>query len=126
MMQNIALFLNALQTLGLLLGILIALIQIRKIQETGKTELDTRQASLFMQIYDHFYNPKFVQQQLSVWDWRWENYDDYLKKYAFDKNTENGSLFFSVGTYFEGIGVLVYRRLIDPNIVDDLISGLVI
>lgn len=29
----------------------------------------------------------------------------------------------SLGTYFEGIGVLVKRNLVDPSMVDDLMSG---
>jgi len=32
----------------------------------------------------------------------------------------------SVGSYFEGMGVLVNRKLIDVSFVDDLISGLII
>ena len=31
-----------------------------------------------------------------------------------------------MGSFFEGIGVLVYRKLISPEIIDDLISSYVI
>jgi hypothetical protein len=124
-MQDMTFLLNIAETVGILVGILIALFQLRRIQATGETELETRQASLFMQIYDHFYDLDFVKRQLEIWKWNWSDYDDFVKKYEFDTNPESGSLLFSVGTYFEGIGVLVKRNLIDPCIVDDLISGLV-
>ncbi|MHA1959537.1 MAG: DUF4760 domain-containing protein [Candidatus Thorarchaeota archaeon] len=124
-MQDMTFLLNIAETAGILVGILIALFQLRRIQARGQTELETRQASLFMQIYDHFYNLDFVKRQLEIWKWNWSDYDDFLRKYDFDTNPETGSLFFSVGTYFEGIGVLVNRNLIDPRIVDDLMSGLI-
>jgi len=32
---------------------------------------------------------------------------------------------YKLGSYLEGLGLLVRRRLIDPSFVDDLISGII-
>ena len=44
------------------------------------------------------------------------DYNDYTKKYGWSEALE-------VGMFFEGIGVLLHRRLVDIDLVDDLFSG---
>ena len=83
--------------------------------------LETRQAQLFMQIYSSFHDKetpktlgKFLQQ------------DKYKEFDFFNYNEEQGELyaeFYSLANYFEGIGVLVKRKLVDPSIVVELMSG---
>jgi hypothetical protein len=45
---------------------------------------------------------------------------DFMKKYAADIEVQTA--LYSVGIFFEGIGVLVKRKLIDMDLVDDLFS----
>jgi hypothetical protein len=56
----------------------------------------------------------------------WTDYDDYTERYGFYNNPEFGDKMLSISAFFAGIGVLIHRELIDPVLVDDLISGLII
>jgi hypothetical protein len=53
------------------------------------------------------------------------NYADALKRYATNR-AEILSAVTSVGTFFEGIGVLVKRRLISMDLVDDLFGTMIL
>jgi len=94
--------------------------------QQNRENKEINQARLFMQIYDRFYNLEHVRHQLAIWNWEWKDFDDFQEKYAFDSNFEVASELFIVCSYFEGIGVLVKRKLIDPTVIDDLISGTVL
>ena len=56
--------------------------------------------------------------------WEWDDFDDYVRKY--DSDVEPVSLRSVLGKQFEGIGVLIKRGLIDPTLVDDLMSASII
>jgi len=90
-------------------------------QRTQQQQLETRQAQLFMQIYSGFYNKETM---ISIGKFlRQDKYVklDFLK---YDESQEDlYASFYSVANYLEGVGVLVKRRLIDPTLVDDLMSG---
>ena len=49
-------------------------------------------------------------------------YDDFMEKYRTKKNPEAWYSLGSVGAFFEGVGVLVHRELIDPQLVGELMS----
>lgn len=94
---------------------------LRNAQRTQQQQLETRQAQLFMQIYSGFYDKENMKSIL-----KFINQDKYMKLdfIKFDESQEDlYASFASVANYFEGIGVLVKRRLIDPTLVDDLMSG---
>lgn len=52
-----------------------------------------------------------------------ENYDDYLKKYA--EEPEDMALK-TLGNFFEGIGILVGRKLVDVDIVHDFWGDIIL
>jgi hypothetical protein len=58
-------------------------------------------------------------------EWEFNDFEDFWEKYGRKNNPEAFSLRGSVGGYFEGMGVLVQRGLIDITIADDLISGVI-
>ena len=88
--------------------------------------LETRQAQLFMPIYSTFYSDEFLKANSEIMTWSYDNYDDYTSKYGYASNHEASMLQSKVNLYLEGIGVLVKRGLIDPSLVDDLMSSVVI
>lgn len=53
---------------------------------------------------------------------KWRNFEDWSEKYGQENNPAGASVYFTLDTYFEGIGTLVRRRLIDPHLVDDLMG----
>lgn len=58
-------------------------------------------------------------------EWEFKDLDEFLEKYGLETNPEAYAMRGSFGAYFEGMGVLVKRGLIDVTIADDLISGVI-
>ena len=112
------------QTLAIIVGVIIALMELGHMRQTRDTELETRQAQLFMQIHDRFNDTEFVRQYTKViYEWEWRDYDDYRKKYG---DPESRSTWLTVARFFRGLGVLVDRKLIDIKLVYDLMPAVVI
>lgn len=85
----------------------------------------TRQAGLFMQLYDHAMDDEFWKKLNEVvWYHEWKDYDDWMKKYG-PENPQAYATWFSIGTYLEGVGLLVKRKLIDVSLVSDLMLGII-
>jgi len=129
-----------LQTVGILVGVFYYIMTIRTNQrnqeislknqeltlQSQEQSLETRQAQLFMTIYSKFYDKGFMKDLVDIiLNWGWENYDDFMEKYGPWENPESYSTFTACNDYFEGIGVLVKRNLIEASLIDDLVSGLV-
>jgi hypothetical protein len=84
----------------------------------------TRQAQLFMQIYNRFNTPEFVDQMYHL-RFRWipPQLDDMSEFLTSEEYREDFNIVASTVYFFEGIGVLVSKGLIDVELVDDLMSG---
>lgn len=124
-----------LQTIGVLSAATAAVIGVRsyinsnkRAEEARTRELDTRQAQLFMQIYNRFSDKDFVEAVNSVVYENppiYKNYDEYHAKYI-ENNPEYDRMVKQIIYTLEGTGVLVSRGLIDVSYVDDLFSSIVI
>jgi hypothetical protein len=105
--------------LGVFLGAVYYILNMR-------TQTRTREAQLFMQIYDHFREPEFMKTFSDIMDWQWSDYEDFEKKYGRKTNPEAWYNFGSMAGYFEGIGILVQQGLLDPNLVNSLLKAHII
>jgi len=114
------------QTLAIIVGVIVALMELRHMRQTRDTELETRQAQLFMQIFTRHFEIDTRKSISLVKKIEYEDYDDYVEKYGEENDPEVYHRINSLGTYYEGIGVLVKRNLVDPSMVDDLMSGRII
>jgi hypothetical protein len=83
-----------------------------------------RQTDMVMRLYTTFGSPEFQKASLKMRDMELADYDDYRKRYESD--VESKTAWLSVAAFFEGIGVLVHKKLIDISLVDDLFSTPVI
>ena len=109
--------------LGLTASILYYAMVLRNTNKTQQLALETRQAQLFMQIYYTWSSRENINIRRELRAWTWTDYDDFIKKYGEANNPEANTLFQELATWYEGIGVLIKRKLIDPAYVDDLMSG---
>jgi hypothetical protein len=108
---------------GVLVGVVYYVLDLRHQSSMRQTEIETRQANLFMQIYDHFYNEDFLNKLNEViYRWEWKDFDDFWHKYGPSANAEAFAKWDSVGTYFKGIGVLLKKNLVDLDLVDELMG----
>jgi len=111
------------QASALIVGVAYYIQNIQNNLRNQRQQLETRQAQLFMQVYSRFNDPDWMRSWAGVVrQWEWTDYDDWHSKYSPEKNIEASVMYGSIAAYFEGIGVLVYRKLIDLEHVADLMS----
>lgn len=82
--------------------------------------LETRQAQMFMQIFDKFHEPEFFNKFTRIFTWTWTDYDDFIDKYGWEADPEAWYSEGSVAAFFEGIGLLVHLELLDLKLVHGL------
>ncbi len=126
--------LSTLQTVGLLVGIFYYVTTLRNAQKTRELTLqsqeltrkaqeqalETRQAQLFMQIYQEMSSPEFYRIYNELLHMEWEDWDDYYRKYGSDNNPEAFAVRNSLHYRLNGVGLLVKADLIDVDRVYDL------
>jgi hypothetical protein len=112
--------------LGVCVAAIYYIMTLRVQQTNMKNTLDTRQAQLFMPIYSTYYSDDFIRARTEIMKWKWDSYDDYMSKYSYESNPDAYVMWRKVFGYLEGLGVLVRRELIDPSLIDDLMSGAVV
>ena len=74
-----------------------------------------RQTDLIMKLYVQFNSLEFQKMWKEVLSREAKDYDDYHEKYGRTEAT-------AVGMFFEGIGILLKRKLIDIELVDDMFT----
>jgi hypothetical protein len=83
----------------------------------------TRQAQLFMQLYDTYRSHDFRKLQMSLGKHEFTDFDDFWGKYGGDGDLDAWSAWLSVAAYYNGIGVLVKKGLISIDLVEELLGN---
>lgn len=108
---------------GVLVGVIYYILDLKNQKQVRQTEIETRQAELFMQIYNRYYTKETLGDENDIlFEWKWKDFDDFWQKYGPEKNVEAFNKFDSLQTYFKGVGVLVRMNLIDLDLVRDLMG----
>ncbi len=94
---------------GVLVGVAYYILDIRQ-------QTKIRQTDLVMRLYSTFGSKEFQSSWKRIESSEFKSYDEYVKKYG----TEDYVL---CAVFYEGIGVLLQKRLIDINLVDALFSA---
>jgi len=81
---------------------------------------ETRQTQLFMNLYDTYHSPDFRRKWHDLLKREWTDNEDWQRKYGQD--SEDLAAHTSMLSFFNGIGVLLKRGLIDIKLVDDLLG----
>jgi len=74
-----------------------------------------RQTDLLMKLYSQFTSLEFQKIWYEILKREAKDYYDYEKKYGWAEFT-------AIGIFFEGIGILLRRKLIDIELVDDMFT----
>ena len=97
------------------------------LRNANKTQLmaqETRQASLFMQIYNQFTSERVMETSIEIMaQWEWSSFEEFQQKYGAGTNPSAYSKFMKIINYFEGVGILLKRGLIDEEFVSDLMGA---
>ncbi len=86
----------------------------------------TRQAQLFMEIYQTMWTRKNSEIMMEMLEWKFVSPVEFTEKYGPESNPEAYQDWAYFANLFEGIGVLVKERLVNIRLVSLLISGYVI
>jgi len=83
-----------------------------------------RQAQVYVQIWNQFSSPEYLERYFNCLNRKWDDYEDYVQKYGSLRATDTReySKSISVGTYLEGVGVLLKNGFIDIEPVVDLLG----
>jgi len=100
---------------SVVIGVIFAVLQLRNL-------VKTRQTDLVMRLYSAMRDEKWQKAWYTVWNLEFKDYNDFVKKYG-QVTSETSSVnipFYRIGLFYEGIGVLLNKKLVDIELVDDL------
>jgi len=95
--------------LGLTASIIYYAIVLRNANKTQQLQLETRQAQLFMTLYETYRSQEFRMQWTSILKQEYTDFEDFWNKYGLSNNPEAWANWQSVASFFHGIGILVKR-----------------
>jgi hypothetical protein len=93
----------------------------KRAEDARARELETRQAQLFMNIFQTTTSIEWItvaEEMIHLWKWR--DFEDFDTKYGEITNNEAAGKMNAVLGYWNGVGVLVRRQLIDPDLIYDM------
>jgi hypothetical protein len=98
--------------IALIVGVAVALFQLRDLRRL-------RQMEVVMRLFDRFDDDSFQRhfQRLSRWTYR--DFADFERR----AKAEDWITLYSVGAYFENMGLLYKRKLARIELLDDIMSG---
>lgn len=106
---------------GVIAGFTYYVLTVRNNQENQKQQLETRQAQLYMQIYNVSHNdPSYLEAQRRCFELEINSYEDYLK---IQENEDDRKALARVGMFYEGLGVLVKEGYVSIRLVALLMTG---
>jgi hypothetical protein len=105
-------FLGIVSSLAVAVGVIVALLQLRN-------QHRLRQIDTVMRLYSSFGQDPFVRHFRRVTNWNFETYEAYLENGA----EEDYVSLTVVTVFFEGMGLLLKRKLAPIDLLDDLLSG---
>jgi hypothetical protein len=108
-MVDIQAFSIVIASAGVLAGVIYYILEIRHQSRLRQTESVIRLSPFFNM------NAREMQEAITrVCSIEYENYDDYLERYS---GKPENTMLKILGNYFEGIGILVSKKLVEADIV---------
>ena len=87
-----------------------------------RNQKETRQAQLFMQVYNQFTMEKY-KHLWELMNWEWKDNDDLRDKYGDMESTQKRS---AINSWLEGLGVLVRSDLVPIGLVASFIGEVIL
>jgi len=91
---------------SVVIGVIFTVLELRHLARTRRTDV-------IMRMYERFSTKEWAENIMKVGAAKFENFDDYRKKYGFAEVLQ-------VATFFDGVGVLLQQGLVDIDLVDSL------
>jgi hypothetical protein len=84
-----------------------------------------REVQITLQITNNF-NLFSEQWSKFMYSWEWIDFNDFWEKYGPENNLEEWSGMFQYWSFVENIGVLVRRKSLSIELVDDVFAGVIL
>ena len=93
---------------SVVVGVIFAVLELRNV-------VKQRQTDLVMRLHSRFGTREFTESWERIMSREAEEYNEYVKKHGLSELIQ-------VGSFFDGIGILLHRRLIDIDLAGELFS----
>ena len=103
-------------------GVFYHIMTLANTRRNQELTLENRNAQLLMIIYDKYTETELMKQQVEILNSDWKDIEDFWNRYGPQTNPEFYSKFGRLAYYFDGIGVLLKRRLVDKDAIYDLMG----
>ena len=90
---------------------------------TVRNQNKARQAQLLMNLYDSYRSTESRRQSLEIQSWDWKSPHDFFEKYGQEVNPDAWALWEAKTAFFNGIGILLKKNLIDIDLLDELLTS---
>ncbi len=91
---------------------------------TVRHQNSSKKAQLFMEMYRDFKRPDIQKAYNDIVNvWQWDSIKEFNEKYGPDNNYEEFKKYMLVYSVYEGLGVLIYRNLIDVTMIEELMRS---
>ena len=102
---------------GVLVGVVFTYLEVRNL-------VKQRQTDLTMRLYSTWQSKEFSEATLKVWNLEFKDYNDFVNKYGpWYSETEVYTAFRMVCNFFDGIGILLLRKLVNVEMVARLFTA---
>jgi hypothetical protein len=125
-MIDVQTILTYLTLISVPIGVTYHIVTLYNSRKNQQLTLETRQAQLFMNIFNNFSSKEYQKDLENIMSWQYTDYDDFFAKYGPDVNPDDHAIWDHNLQWMEGLGVMVKRNLIDPNLVYDIMYGTII
>jgi len=101
--------------IGVLVGVVFAIIEIRNL-------VQTRQTDMVWRLYSDINSKQLHDAWIKLMNSKFENYDDLVEKHGpLLSGKPVPDAFLIVSNFFEGVGLLLHRRLVDIDMIINLL-----
>jgi len=99
---------------------------LRNTQKNQQQALETRQAQLYMQLYSFYDNKEFLKDYCNIVNvYVFDDTEDFLRRYGPLVDNEAFSSWLRVGRFFDGVGILIKRNLIEKDLIFELLGDVI-
>lgn len=104
-------------------GVFYHIMTLRNTRKNQELQLETRQSQLFMQLFQYHIDKDRWKDAWTLTEMEWGDFDDFARKYDSSVNIDNFAMRYNQWYFWEGIGLLLKKGLIDREMIYYLLSS---
>ena len=111
---------------GVIAGFTYYVLTVQATRKNQEHQLETRQAQLFMQVFDRYNTVENNKNYNMMMNLEWSSFEEYQSKYYLNADEIFRATISKTFGSYEALGVMVEEGFLDPNILAKYISSEVI